>query len=195
MMAPDAAVDLYSEPRPLLLRLTFWFMLWTLAEYWLHRLMHVSHRLNPLWYVHRLHHAIPLDVLTDAQFSIPKWHYFIWWFDNWHETLEIVIGETIPALLIYALDPECGYYLLIFHYVYELLATDSLLEHNSRISNETIISNFAVGQFHLEHHRRPHKNFGFTISWWDHLFGTFSLPTGGSKPYCTVPSTLPHNAS
>ena len=86
--------------------------------------------------------------------------------DNLHETLEIIVGETLPALLIWWFDPQCGVPLLIFHYVYEILATDALLEHNPDIRAPIWVRNFAVGQFHLEHHRRPTTNFGFTITLW-----------------------------
>ena len=111
------------------------------------RLMHYVHPWNPLWQMHRLHHAIPIDTLTESlEYKGPKWYYFLWWFDNAHETLEIVLGETLPAVLIYMVDPECGMPLLVFHYLYEIWATDALLEHNARISNTAVISTFAVGQ-------------------------------------------------
>ena len=64
----------------------------------------------------------------------------------------------MPAFIIYFIDLECGFLILIFHYVYELLATDSLLEHNTDIKNSMIIKTFAVGQFHLQHHRQTNKN-------------------------------------
>jgi hypothetical protein len=53
--------------------------------------------------------------------------------DNLHETLEIVVGETLPAVVIWWVDPVCGVPLLVFHYCYEILATDALLEHNPNI--------------------------------------------------------------
>jgi sterol desaturase/sphingolipid hydroxylase (fatty acid hydroxylase superfamily) len=154
-------------------RLTALFLLWTLAEYFLHRFMHINHSLNIFFHIHRHHHNIPIEKLTAKTNRWPKFSYFFFWFDNLYETIEIVFGETIPALIIYYFDPECGIYILIFHYVYELLATDSLLEHNPEIKEKSVIKYFAVGQFHLEHHRRANKNFGFTITLWDHLFGTY----------------------
>jgi hypothetical protein len=192
------------------------------------RLMHYVHPWNPLWQMHRLHHAIPIDTLTESlEYKGPKWYYFFWYFDNLHETAEIVLGETLPAVLIYMVDPECGVPLLAFHYLYEIWATDALLEHNASITNTAVISTFAVGQvcrrchckrslpnciysrlprpfcncsssllnclylfstltpavsilqpqFHLEHHRNPRTNFGFTLACWDHIFGTFTLPS------------------
>ena len=158
------------------IRLGFWFLIWTCAEYWMHRLMHWRSPYNFLYFIHHEHHKIPYTEVTDKKHRWPKLIYFIFYFDNIHETLEIILGETIPALLIYFIDPECGLLVLIFHYFYEIMATDSLLEHNAQISSKSVVSVFAVGQFHLEHHRRSEKNFGFTITLWDHIFGTFSYP-------------------
>jgi sterol desaturase/sphingolipid hydroxylase (fatty acid hydroxylase superfamily) len=158
------------------IRLSFWFLVWTFAEYWMHRLMHWRNPYNFLYHIHREHHKIAYNEVTDKKHQWPKLMYFIFFFDNINETLEIVLGETVPALLIYWIDPTCGIILLIFHYIYEILATDSLLEHNADIKDEAIISSLAIGQFHLEHHRHPEKNFSFTITLWDHVFGTFSYP-------------------
>ena len=72
-------------------------------------------------------------------------------------------------LFIIYYDSNCGYPIFIFHYIYELL------EHNTSLSGK-ITKYFAVGQFHLEHHRKANTNFGFTITLWDHLFGTYENP-------------------
>lgn len=165
-----------DHPVSYAVRLVAWFLVWTFAEYWMHRLMHWRNRYNFLYDIHREHHKIPYNEVTDKKHRWPKLMYFLFFFDNIHETLEIILGETLPACIIYFIDPECGIVILLFHYVYEILATDSLLEHNEDIKSKYIISTFAVGQFHLEHHRRSEKNYGFTITLWDHVFGTFSYP-------------------
>jgi hypothetical protein len=157
-------------------RFWLWFLVWTLAEYSFHRLCHTKAKYNPLWKMHRFHHSVPLAELTKKEHRWPKLLYFCFWFENFKETLEILLGETLPAVLIYVIDPECGLPLLVFHYAYEILATDSLLEHNPDIDQKEIVSTLAVGQFHLEHHRNPGVNFGFTITLWDHVFGTFKNP-------------------
>jgi len=155
------------------IKLINWFLIWTLCEYWMHRLMHFNHKYNFLYHIHKYHHYIPIESLISADKRLPKFSYFFFWFENLNETIEIVVGETLPALLIFYIDQEVGKYILIFHYFYELLATDSLLEHNPDINNKLIINTLAIGQFHLEHHRRQNKNFGFTITLWDHIFGTY----------------------
>lgn len=160
-------------------RFCLWFLTWTLWEYSFHRLCHTRIFLgvnNPLYHLHRFHHSVSLSELTHKDNRWPKILYFCFWFENLQETIEIYLGETIPAIIVYLVDPPCGIPLLIFHYVYEILATDSLLEHNPDITKEDIVSTFAVGQFHLEHHRNPLVNFGFTITLWDHIFGTFRTP-------------------
>ena len=156
-------------------RLAFWFLTWTFCEYWMHRIMHINNPYNFLHYIHQYHHKIPIEIVTSHEYRWPKFSYIFFWFENLNETLEIIIGETIPALVIYFIDYECGLMILIFHYFYELIATDSLLEHNPNISYKPIIQCLAIGQFHLEHHRKRNKNFGFTITLWDHIFGTYAL--------------------
>jgi len=160
-------------------RFWLWFMFWTLWEYSFHRTCHTPRVFgfkNPLWDLHRFHHSVSLAELTHKKNRWPKLHYLLFFFENLQESMEIYLGETIPALIVFFVDPQCGVPLLIFHYIYEIVATDALLEHNPDITNEEIVSTFAVGQFHLEHHRNPLVNFSFTITLWDHVFGTYKKP-------------------
>ena len=158
------------------IRFAIWFLVWTFCEYATHRwLFHSNHKWNPFFKIHQFHHSLSLESLCAKENRYPKPLYFVWFFDNVYETLEILIGETIWALLIYWVDPEVGLPLLCFHYVYELLATDSLLEHNAELEAPL---GLAVGKFHLEHHRVPTSNFGFTIDLWDRVFGTYRASTG-----------------
>ena len=161
----------FMQLASLTFRFMAWFLVWTFCEYATHRwLFHYNHTWNPFFKIHQFHHGLSLESLCAKENRFPKPLYFLWFFDNVYETLEIVIGETIWALLIYLIDPEVGVPLLIFHYVYELLATDSLLEHNADL--EAPIG-LAVGKFHLEHHAFPTCNYGFTIDLWDRLLGTW----------------------
>ena len=166
-------------------RFLCWFLLWTMMEYWSHRFFHWNHRWNFFYKMHQHHHSLSIEQLTDEANRWPKPLYFVWFFDNLYETIEIVAGETVWALLIYYFDPKPGGYLLLFHYVYELLATDSLLEHNPELEARY---GLAVGKFHMEHHRVPLVNFGFTIDVWDRLFGTYR-PTGGNSYICKTEVT------
>lgn len=158
-------------------RFVGWFLLWTLCEYMMHRFFHWNHPWNFFYKMHQYHHSLTLRQLTDEANRWPKPLYFLWFFDNIYETIEIVAGETVWALLIYWIDPKPGLALLIFHYVYELLATDSLLEHNPNLEANY---GLAVGKFHLEHHRVPLCNYGFTIDIWDRVFGTYRATRGNS---------------
>ena len=85
-----------------------------------------------------------------------------------------MIGETLPAFLIYYfISQYYGLIILIFHYFYEIIATDAILEHNPYISSKYITRFFAIGQFHLQHHRNTQKNFSFIFTFWDYVFGTY----------------------
>lgn len=154
-----------------------YFLLWTLYEYFGHRLYHFKHPWNFMYPIHQHHHQMELQSLCSPDNRWPKPLYFLWWFDNFYESVEIWIGETIPLLVVWWFDPISGSPLLVFHYIYELLATDSLLEHNANLE----IPIMAVGKFHIEHHVHPNKNFGFTINIWDKIFGTF-VETKGTDP-------------
>ena len=139
-------------------------------EYWLHRLMHSS----ILYKIHKYHHHISYKELTIP--VTPKLSYLFFWYDNLYETLEIIIVQFIPIFIIYLMDPYIGLILFFFYYIYEFISSDSLVEHNPNITNIIITYFFAIGQFHLEHHRNMKCNFSFKITLWDHIFNTYENP-------------------
>ena len=175
-MASGVQAGHYLQWCAFTLKFAAWFLVWTFCEYATHRwLFHCNTKWNPFLIIHQFHHGLPLENLCAKENRFPKPLYFIWFFDNVYEALEILIGETIWALIIYWIDEDVGLPLLCFHYVNELLATDSLLEHNAELEAPP---GLAVGKFHLEHHRVPTSNFGFTIDLWDRIFGTYRASAG-----------------
>ncbi len=143
------------------------FLLWTLIAYFMHRIAHFRHRLNPLYYIHLAHHKI--NYLTeDRKF---KWYYLLFYFGSIRETLDILLILTLPAIFLFALFPRLGIYLLAYHYLYEAFLSEGLLDHNPRIHGK-VTKFFSWGEYHLTHHRTWKYNYSLMITLWDHVFGT-----------------------
>jgi len=151
---------------------------WTFMTYWLHRLSHVSHPKNPLWQLHRAHHRVAyLGEPTGSK--IPKIGQFFLWLGTWRASLDVILAMTLPALAIAVLFPRYGIPLLVFHYFYEIFASEHALDHNPQIKGR-IVKYFAWGDFHLFHHMAPKNNFGLVITLWDRVFGTDVDPEPGT---------------
>lgn len=153
---------------------------WTGISYAIHRLAHVAGVWNQLHRIHRAHHH-PNYLKRDLKF---RWYNLLFCFETIPETLDVWITLTLPAFALSAMDPEHGIILLCFHYIYEILLSDNRFDHNPAIGGQ-IIRWLACGQYHLEHHRDPSRNFGLLITFWDFVFRTNtnqSLPGMESKP-------------
>lgn len=126
-------------------------------------LQHIMFHAVPLfWRLHMVHHADPdLDVSSGLRFH----------------PLEIVLSLLIKALaaLVIGVHP-------VGYFIFEvLLNLGSLFNHsniNIRGSLDQIIRMFIVTpDMHRIHHSvvegETNSNFGFTVSFWDRLFGTY----------------------
>ena len=129
------------------------------AIYWQHRLMH---KIPLLWRMHRVHHADPeFDVTTGLRF-----HPFEIAISMIYKTLIIaLLGAPVLAVLIFEL----------------LLNAGSLFNHgniNLSAKIDTALKRVIVTpDMHRIHHStdaiESNRNFGFALSWWDHLFGSY----------------------
>ncbi len=155
------------------------FGLWTFVIYWLHRWSHVHHRLNPLWWIHRAHHAEPY-LREDSHPKWPTLGQFLFWLGGFRLSLDVVLVMTLPLLVIAWLWPKYAVPLLLFHYFYEVFLSESVLDHNPRITNR-LTRWFAWGDFHLHHHVNLKKNYGLMLGLWDFLFGTAEAPAAGAS--------------
>lgn len=131
----------------------------------------VTHRVPVLWRFHRVHHADrDMDVTTGLRFH----------------PVEIMGSMAVKIGLVYLLGPA-AWAVLAFEI---LLNGTSLFTHANirlpqavdRIARRVIVT----PDMHRIHHsprRAEHdSNFGFALSLWDHLFGTYrALPEGGMK--------------
>jgi sterol desaturase/sphingolipid hydroxylase (fatty acid hydroxylase superfamily) len=144
----------------------FYFLLWMLIAYWIHRIAHIPHKYNFLFKIHLAHHKYEY-----GKPSWPRWHEYFLWYGDLRSSLDVWITLTFPAMVITLIDPRHGIILLIINYIYEVFLGGDVLDHNPKIRGR-ITKIFAWGQFHLTHHRNVRKNYSFYITLWDHIFRT-----------------------
>ncbi len=126
-------------------------------------LQHVMvHAIPVLWRLHRVHHAdLDYDVTTGARFH----------------TLEIILSMLIKFATILLLGPP-----LVAVVIFEVLlnATAMFNHANARLPEglDRGLRWFLVTpDMHRVHHSaeddETNSNFGFSLTWWDRLFGTY----------------------
>lgn len=135
--------------------------------YWQHRLFH---RIPVLWRMHRVHHADPdFDVTTGLRFH----------------PAEIVLSFSIKAVAIIALGAP-ALAVIVFEII---LNACSLFNHGNvalpRTLERMVRKILITQELHRIHHsvekEETNSNYGFSVSWWDHLFGSFTAkPKAGS---------------
>ena len=127
------------------------------------------HAIPLLWRLHRVHHAdLDYDVTTGARFH----------------TLEIILSMGIKFAVILLLGPP-----IVAVVMFEIIlnATAMFNHSNVRIPEaiDKILRSFIVTpDMHRVHHSiaddEANSNFGFSLPWWDSLFGTYrAQPRGG----------------
>ena len=117
--------------------------------------------------MHREHHKN----IYEGKRNFPDIYSFFFWFGSWKKTLDVLIMFTFPALLYSFLLGGSAYWLIIFHYLYEVFFADELLELNKQIKGK-ITKYFAIGDYHMDHHRRMVGNYSSIFVFWDFIFGT-----------------------
>lgn len=142
------------------------FVILDLAIYLQHVLFHA---VPALWRLHRMHHAdLEFDVTTGLRFH----------------PIEILLSMVIKFAVVAALGAP-AVSVLIFEV---LLNATSIFNHsNVRIplGFDRILRWLVVTpDMHRVHHsilsQETNSNFGFNLSWWDRLFGTYrSQPAAG----------------
>ncbi len=122
------------------------FVMWTLAEYWLHRsILH-----GPYWMrIHEIHHKRPRDLTDFPIWQIPSYFlaiYALVWlgFGDWR--LAVYAGIMVGWILFFTM-----------HHV---------MHHHPHL-----VQAFAIR--HNAHHKTTTCNYGITVDWWDRVFGTF----------------------
>ncbi len=135
-------------------------------------LQHVMvHAIPALWRLHRVHHADPdFDVTTGSRFH----------------PLEILLSMIIKFAVIIVLGPPV-LAVIIFEI---LLNATSMFNHSNAWLNPAIDKYLRLvvvtPDMHRVHHSvdadETNSNFGFSLPWWDRLFGTYrAQPRGGHE--------------
>ncbi len=126
-------------------------------------LQHVMvHAVPVLWRLHRVHHAdLDFDVTTGARFH----------------TLEIILSMFIKFATILLLGPPVVA-VVIFEVVLNAMAMFNHGNVGLPLGLDRLLRYFIVTpDMHRVHHSieddEANSNFGFNLSWWDRLFGTY----------------------
>jgi sterol desaturase/sphingolipid hydroxylase (fatty acid hydroxylase superfamily) len=133
-------------------------------------LQHVMvHAVPALWRLHRVHHAdLDYDVTTGARFH----------------PIEIILSMLIKFATIVVLGPP-----IIAVIIFEILLNATAMFNHGNIhipkGIDRVVRWFIVTpDMHRVHHSveddEANSNFGFSLPWWDRLFGTYrDQPRGG----------------
>jgi sterol desaturase/sphingolipid hydroxylase (fatty acid hydroxylase superfamily) len=128
------------------------FVLASLVEYWVHRLMHKPYKLGER---HRDHHR-----RNEGQGVI--WEFF-----------DYIKGTILIMGLMFFVSIEAGIGWFLGGIVY---AAFSSYAHQLQHENPTKCFWMKM-PVHYVHHKYGmwHHNFGLAVDWWDHVFGTYKL--------------------
>ena len=131
----------------------------------------MMHAVPVFWRLHRVHHADPdFDVTTGSRFH----------------PAEIVLSMLIKFAAIIVLGPP-----ILAVIIFEILLSSSAMFNHSNVRLNTTVDRFlrllvVTPDMHRVHHSveadEANSNFGFSLPWWDRLFGTYrAQPRAGHK--------------
>jgi len=120
------------------------------------------HAIPALWRLHRVHHAdLDYDVTTGSRFH----------------TFEIIFSMLVKFATIIVLGPP-----VVAVIIFEIMLNVTAMFNHSNISLPKGIDNvlrwfIVTPDMHRVHHSveddEANSNFGFSLTWWDRLFGTY----------------------
>ncbi len=127
------------------------------------------HAIPVLWRLHRVHHAdLDYDVTTGARFH----------------TLEIILSMGIKFAVILLLGPP-----VVAVVIFEVMLNATAMFNHSNVRipegvDKVLRLLVVTPDMHRVHHSieddEANSNFGFSLPWWDRLFGTYrAQPRGG----------------
>jgi sterol desaturase/sphingolipid hydroxylase (fatty acid hydroxylase superfamily) len=126
-------------------------------------LQHVMfHAIPILWRLHMMHHAdLDYDLTTGLRFH----------------PIEIILSMVIKLSVVAALGPPAAA-VLIFEIILNAMAMFNHGNIRIPLGLDRILRYFVVTpDMHRVHHsviiRETNSNYGFNLSWWDRLFGTY----------------------
>lgn len=130
----------------------------------------VFHKVNLFWRLHRMHHIdLDIDVTTGARFH----------------PIEILLSMAIKIGVVVALGAP-AWAVVVFEI---LLNATSMFNHSniyiSLPADRWIRRIIVTPDMHRVHHsvliRETESNYGFNLSWWDRIFGTYRDQPGAGQ--------------
>ncbi len=129
------------------------------------------HAIPLLWRLHRVHHAdLDYDVTTGARFH----------------TLEIILSMLIKFATILLLGPP-----VVAVIIFEVMLNATAMFNHANVKLPAGVDRilrwvFVTPDMHRVHHsvedNEANSNFGFSLTWWDRLFGTYiAQPRAGHE--------------
>lgn len=128
---------------------------------WLQHLL--THKVQVLWRLHKVHHADPdLDASTAIRFHPGEIVFSVFWKAGW----VVLLGVSAPVIVAFEL----------------WLVANAIFNHGNvelPLGFDRILRRFLVTpDMHLVHHSvlvpEQQSNYGFALTVWDRLFGTYS---------------------
>lgn len=129
------------------------FVMWTFAEYWIHRV--VLH--GPYWMaIHERHHTHPKEETVFPLFQVPFYFAVIYWlvffgFGRWHDP--VFAGVIVGYIVFFTM-----------HHLMHMLEPATLAKW-------PWLEDFASR--HNAHHKVTNLNYGITTDFWDKVFRTY----------------------
>jgi sterol desaturase/sphingolipid hydroxylase (fatty acid hydroxylase superfamily) len=129
------------------------------------------HAIPALWRLHRVHHADPdYDVTTGARFH----------------PLEIILSMLIKFATILLLGPP-----VVAVILFEVILNVTAMFNHGNVGLPPVLDRvlrwvLVTPDMHRVHHSveddEANSNFGFSLPWWDRMFGTYrDQPRGGHE--------------
>ncbi len=146
---------------PLWLEMLLALLIFDAAIYWQHRMLH---RIPLLWRLHRVHHS---DTAFDVSLGV-RFH-----------PLEIAVSMAIKLGLVLALGPHPAA-VVVFEL---LLSASSLFTHADfafppradRVLRTAVVTPSMHRIHHSVHRDETDSNYGFLLSLWDRVFGSYRI--------------------
>ncbi len=135
---------------------------------WLQHLL--THKLPLLWRLHKVHHADPdIDVSTAIRFHPAEIAFSVLWKAGW----VMLLGVAAPVIIAFE----------------AWLAANAAFNHGNielpRQLDRTVRLLLVTPDMHLVHHsvivREQQSNYGFALTIWDRLFGTYLTESEKSR--------------
>jgi sterol desaturase/sphingolipid hydroxylase (fatty acid hydroxylase superfamily) len=140
--------------------IVFWFFLWTLCLYFVHRL---AHAIPFIQTIHNDHHAF----IANNTPPVWQWNNLLLFNDTWLSTLDLWLTEVLPTIIFAWLTGQ--WWIMVFYYFWAALLQERI-EHNPQFDIFPILPS---GCWHLLHHDNCRVNFGPFVVIWDIIFGTY----------------------